>query len=77
MGDVRVLGLSCPHSGTMPPRGGWGLPVRKDLSGDLPVQAGVSAIRWRGAGAQVTAVVGAEVVAAREGLSADETIGAS
>jgi hypothetical protein len=63
MGDVRVLGLSCPHSGTM--------------SGDLPVQAGVSAIRWRGAGAQVTAVVGAEVVAAREGLSADETIGAS
>jgi hypothetical protein len=37
MGGVRVLGLSCPHSGTTPPRGGQGLPVREDLSGDLPV----------------------------------------
>jgi hypothetical protein len=41
------------------------------------VQAGASAIRRRGAGAQVAAVVCAEVVAAREGFSADETIGAS
>ena len=77
MGGIRVLGLSCPHSGTTPPRGGWGLPVREDLSGDLPVQAGASAIRRRGAGAQVATVVDAEVVAAREGFSADETIGAS
>jgi hypothetical protein len=61
----------------MPPRGGRGLPVRKDLSGDLPVQAGASAIRRRGAGAQVAAVIGVEVVAAGEGFSADETIGAS
>jgi hypothetical protein len=60
----------------MPLRGGRGLPVREDLSGDLPVQAGASAIRRRGAGAQVAVVVGAEVVAAREGFSADETIGA-
>jgi hypothetical protein len=77
MGGVRVLGLSCPHSGTTPPCGGRGLPIREDLSGDLPVQARASAIRWRGASAQVAAVVGAEVVAAEEGFSADETIGAS
>jgi hypothetical protein len=77
MGGIRVLGLSCPHSGTTPPRGGRGLPIREDLSGDLPVQAGASAIRQRGAGVQAAAVVGAEVVAAGEGFSADETIGAS
>jgi hypothetical protein len=40
------------------------------------VQAGASAIRRRGAGAQVAAVVGAEVVAAREGFSTDETVDA-
>jgi hypothetical protein len=39
------------------------------------VQAGATAIRRRGAGAQVAAVVGAEVVAVREGFSADEAIG--
>jgi hypothetical protein len=66
-GGVRVLGLSCPHSGTTPLRGGWRRPVCEDLSGDLPVQAGVAAIRRRGADAQVAAVVGAEVVAARGG----------
>ena len=75
MGGVRVLGLSCPHSGTTPPRGSRCLPVREDLSGDLPVQAGAAAIRRRGASAQVAAVVGAEVVVARGGFSADETIG--
>jgi hypothetical protein len=41
------------------------------------VQAGAAAIHRRGADAQVAAVVGAEVVAAREGFSADETIGAT
>jgi hypothetical protein len=41
---VRVLGLSCPHSGMTPPRGGRCQPVREDLSGDLPVQAGAAAI---------------------------------
>jgi hypothetical protein len=76
IGGVRVLGLSCPHSGTTPPRRGRGLSVREDLSGDLSVQARAPAIHRRGAGAQVAAVVGAEVVAAREGFSADETIGA-
>jgi hypothetical protein len=60
-----------------PPRGGRCLPVREDLSGDLPVQAGAAAIRWRSAGAQVAAVVGAEVVVARGGFSADETVGAT
>jgi hypothetical protein len=41
------------------------------------MQAGAAAIRWRSAGAQVTAVVGAEVVDARGGFSADETVGAT
>jgi hypothetical protein len=61
----------------MPPRGGRCLPVREDLNGDLPVQAGAAAIRWRSAGAQVAAVVGVEVVVARGGFSADETVGAT
>jgi hypothetical protein len=60
-----------------PPRGGRCPPVREDLSGDLPVQAGAAAIRWRSIGAQVAAVVGAEVVAAGEGFFADETVGAT
>jgi hypothetical protein len=41
------------------------------------VQARAAAIRWRSADAQVTAVVGAEVVVARGGFSADETVGAT
>jgi hypothetical protein len=60
-----------------PPRGGLFLPVREDFSGDLSVQVGAAAIRWRSAGAQVAAVVGAEVVVARGGFSADETVGAT
>jgi hypothetical protein len=40
-------------------------------------QAGAAAIRWRSAGAQVAAVVGAEVVVARGGFFADETVGAT
>jgi hypothetical protein len=61
----------------MPPRGDRCLPVREDLSGDLPVQVGAPAVRWRSAGAQVAAVVDAEVVVARGGFSADETVGAT
>jgi hypothetical protein len=41
------------------------------------VRAGAAAIRWRSAGAQVAAVVGAEVVVARGGFFADETVGAT
>jgi hypothetical protein len=41
------------------------------------VQAGEATIRWRSAGARVAAVVGAEVVVARGGFSADETVGAT
>jgi hypothetical protein len=41
------------------------------------VQAGAAAIRWRSAGAQVAAVVDAEVVVTRGGFSADETVGAT
>jgi hypothetical protein len=53
------------------------LPVTlEDASGDLPVQAGAAAICWRGASVQVAAVVGAEVVVARGGFSANETVGA-
>jgi hypothetical protein len=52
-------------------------PVREDLSGDLPVQAGAAAIRRRGAGTQVAAIVGAEVVVARGGFSVDESVGAA
>jgi hypothetical protein len=36
----------------------------KDGSEDLPVRFGAAAARWCGAGGQVAAVVGAEVVAA-------------
>jgi hypothetical protein len=36
-GGVRVLGLSCPCSGTTPSRVGRCSPVREDPSGDLPV----------------------------------------
>jgi hypothetical protein len=46
-------------------------------SEDLPVRFGAAAARWCGVGGQVAAVVGAEVVAAREGFSADETVGAT
>jgi hypothetical protein len=41
------------------------------------VQAGAATIRWHSAGAQVAAVVGAEVVVARAGFSADEIVGAT
>jgi hypothetical protein len=39
------------------------------------VQARAAAIRWRSTDAQVPAVVDAEVVVARGGFSADETVG--
>jgi hypothetical protein len=60
-----------------PPRGGRCLPVREDLSGDLPVRFGAAGARRCGVGGQVDAAVGAEVVAAREGFSADEIVGAT
>jgi hypothetical protein len=41
------------------------------------VRAGAAAIRWRSAGAQVAAVVGAEAMVARGGFSTDETVGAT
>jgi hypothetical protein len=39
------------------------------------VRFGATGTRWCGAGRQVAAVVGAEVVAAREGFSANEIVG--
>jgi hypothetical protein len=49
----------------------------EDGSEDLPVRFGAAGARWGGAGRQVAAVVGAEVVAAREGFSANEIVGAT
>jgi hypothetical protein len=48
-----------------------------DGSEDLPVRFGAAGARWCGVGGQVAAVVGAEVVVAREGFSADKTVGAT
>jgi hypothetical protein len=47
----------------------------EDGSEDLPVRFGVAGARWCGVGGQVDAAVGAEVVAAGEGFSADEIVG--
>jgi hypothetical protein len=41
------------------------------------VRFGAAAARWCGVGGQVAVVVVAEVVAAREGFSTDETVGAT
>jgi hypothetical protein len=49
----------------------------EDKSEDLPMRFGAAGARWCGVGGQVAAVVGAEVVAAGEGFSADETVGAT
>jgi hypothetical protein len=38
---------------------------------------GPASALWGGAGGQVAAIVGVEVVAAGEGFSADETVGAT
>jgi hypothetical protein len=61
-GGTRVLGWS--HSRF---RG-------EDGSEDLPVRFGAADACWCGVGGQVDATVGAEVVAAGESFSADETI---
>jgi hypothetical protein len=49
----------------------------EDGSEDLPVRFGAAGARWCGAGGQVDAAVGAEVVAAGESFSADETVSAT
>jgi hypothetical protein len=64
-GDTRVLGR--PHSRF---RG-------EDGSEDLSVRFGAVGARWCGVGGQVDATVGAEVVAAGESFSADETVSAT
>ena len=71
-GGVRVLGRSRPRS------------CGEDGSEDLPVRTGATAIRLCGVGAQVAAVVGAEVVvaigeavSAEAVASADETVSAA
>jgi hypothetical protein len=63
-GGTRVLGQSGSRF-----RG-------EDGSEDLPVRFGAADARWCGVGGQVDAAVGAEVVAAGEGFSADEIVGA-
>jgi hypothetical protein len=62
-GGTRVLGRSRSRF-----RG-------KDGSEDLPVRFGAAGAHRYGVGGQVDAAVGAEVVAAGEGFSADEIIG--
>jgi hypothetical protein len=64
-GGSRVLGRSHSHF-----RG-------EDGSEDLPVRFGVAGARWCGGGGQVDAAVGAELVAAGESFSVDETISAT
>jgi hypothetical protein len=64
-GGTRVLGRPHSHS-----RGENG-------SEDLPVRFVAAAARWCGVDGQVAAVVDAEVVVARGGFSADETVGAT
>jgi hypothetical protein len=64
-GGTRVLGQS--HSRF---RG-------EDGSEDLPVRFGATGARWCGVGGQVDVTVGAEVVAAGESFSADETVSAT
>jgi hypothetical protein len=48
----------------------------EDGGEDLPVRFGVADACWCGVVGQVDAAVGAEVVAAGEGFSADEIVGA-
>jgi hypothetical protein len=43
----------------------------------VPVRFGAAGARWCSVGGQVAVVIGAEVVAAREGFSANEIIGAT
>jgi hypothetical protein len=64
-GGTRVLGRSRSRF-----RG-------EDGSEDLPVRFGAAGARWCGVGGQVDAAVGAEVVAAGEGFSANEIVGAT
>jgi hypothetical protein len=64
-GGTRVLGRSRSCSRV------------ENGSEDLPMRFGVAAARWCGVGGQVAAVVGAEVVAAGEGFSADDTVSAT
>jgi hypothetical protein len=63
-GGTRVLGWSRSRS------------CGENGSEDLPVRFGAADTRWCGVGGQVAAVVGAEVVAAGEGFSADDTVNA-
>ena len=49
----------------------------EDGSEDLPVRFGTAGSRWCGVGGQVDAAVGAEVLAAGEGFSADDTVNAT
>jgi hypothetical protein len=64
-GGTRVLGWS--HSRFRD----------EDGSEDLPVRFGAAGAHWCGVGGQVDAAAGAEVVAAGESFSADETISAT
>jgi hypothetical protein len=64
-GGTRVMGRSRYRS------------CSENESEDLPVRFGAAVARWCGVGGQVAVVVGAKVVAAGEGFSADDTVNAT
>jgi hypothetical protein len=64
-GGTRVLGWSRSRS------------CGENRIEDLPMRFGATSARWCGVGGKVAAVVSAEVVAAGEGFSADDTVGAT
>jgi hypothetical protein len=51
--------------------------LRHDASARRLELARLGGLEWGSAGGQVVAIVGAEVVAVREGFSSDETVGAT
>jgi hypothetical protein len=69
--------IVCREGGTRVPGRSRSRSCGESGSEDLPVCFGAAVARWCGVGGQVAAVIGAEVVAAREGFSADETVGAT
>jgi hypothetical protein len=67
----------CREGGTRVLRRPRSCSCGKDGSEDLPVRFGAAGARWCSVGGQVAVIVGAEVVTAREGFSANEIVGAT
>jgi hypothetical protein len=67
----------CREGGTRVLRRSRSRSYDEDGSEDLPVRFGAAGARWCDVGGQVAVIVGAEVVAAREGFSTYEIVGAT